>query len=493
MTLAARVNPADARRWAFGPLVVLLVASAAAAAPPAIPREFRGVWVASVANIDWPSKPGLSDADQKAELVAMFDQFRALNFNAIVLQVRPMCDSFYPSDLEPWSEFLTGTSGKAPGYDPLAFAVAEAHARGLELHAWFNPYRAASPAAKSEPAATHLIKTRPNLAKKYGKHHWLNPTHPDTRKHSLAVVADVVKRYDLDGIHLDDYFYPYPEKDAAGAEIPFPDDDTWAAYQQAGGKLGRDDWRRAAVNTFVEELYKQTKAAKPHVKVGISPFGIWRPGHPEGIAGFDQYAKLYADAKLWLNEGWVDYYTPQLYWPIKQEKQSYPKLLAWWAGENTHKRHLWPGNYSTKAAGTTAGWSVAELGDQITATRNQKGAGGNVHFSARPMLKSAKLTAALADIYPTPALVPASPWLGGAKPVRPTVVRAGDGARYLLSGDAETHLFAVQYRVDDKWTTRIVPADPATHAGAVTLPAETAEVVVTAISRTGVTGEAAGR
>jgi len=492
VTLAAWVSPTDVRRWAFGLIAVLLVAPAASAAPPAIPREFRGVWVATVANIDWPTKPGLSDADQQAELVAMFDRYRALNFNAIVLQVRPMCDAFYPSALEPWSEFLTGASGHAPGYDPLAFAVAEAHARGLELHAWFNPYRAASPAAKSGPAATHVIKTRPDLAKKYGKHYWLNPTHPDTRRHSLAVVADVVKRYDLDGIHLDDYFYPYPEKDAAGAEIPFPDDDTWKTYQEGGGKLGRDDWRREAVNLFVMELYQQTKAAKPHVKVGISPFGIWRPGHPEGIAGFDQHAKLYADAKLWLNKGWVDYYTPQLYWPIKQEKQSYPKLLAWWAGENTQHRHLWPGNYSTKAAGTTAGWSVGELADQIAATRHQKGAGGNVHFSARPMLRSDKLTAALAEVYAAPALVPASPWLGGATPGKPGVVR-GSGGEYELAGDAATHLFAVQSRVGDKWSTRFVPADPATHGGAVTFTADPAEVAVTPVGRTGAAGAAAVR
>jgi uncharacterized lipoprotein YddW (UPF0748 family) len=330
--------------------------------------EFRGAWVATVANIDWPSKPGLPAEQQKKELVAILDRCQAIHLNAVVFQVRPMCDALYESKLEPWSSFLTGEQGKSPGYDPLAFAIEEAHKRGLELHAWFNPYRAWSPAAKGEPAATHPVKTRPDLAKKYGKHYWLNPTSPAVQDHSLRVILDVVRRYGVDGVHMDDYFYPYPELDEAKQEIPFPDDDTWAAYQKAGGKLARDDWRRDAVNTFVKTLYTEVHTVKPRVLVGISPFGIWRPGHPEGIAGFDQYAKLYADARLWLREGWVDYFTPQLYWPIAQQKQSYPKLLAWWAGENPKGRHLWVGNSSSRHG-------PAELVAQVRLTRAQAGAG----------------------------------------------------------------------------------------------------------------------
>ena len=326
-------------------LALVAVSCVAADAPPPLAREFRGVWVATVSNIDWPSKPGLPAADQKAELVAILDKAVELRLNAVVFQVRPMADALYESKLEPWSEFLTGESGKNPGYDPLAFAVTEAHARGLELHAWFNPYRARHPSGKSPPTSDHITKRRPDLAKPYGTHHWMNPTHPEVMDHSLAVILDVVKRYDVDGVHIDDYFYPYKEKDAAGAIIPFPDDDTWAKYT---GKLTRDDWRRDAVNTFVARMYKDVKAAKAWVKVGNSPFGIWRPGHPTGIAGLDQYQELYADAKLWFNEGWVDYFSPQLYWPIAQEKQSFPKLLGWWVGENTHKRHLWPGLYTSR-------------------------------------------------------------------------------------------------------------------------------------------------
>ncbi len=384
---------------------VLIAQPSTAADPPAAKPEFRGVWVATVANIDWPSKKGLPAEQQKSELVAMFDKFRDLHFNAVVFQVRPMCDALYESKLEPWSEFLTGEQGKSPGYDPLAFAVAEAHKRGLELHAWFNPYRAWAPAAKGEPAANHLVKTRPDLAKKYGKHHWLNPTNPEVSKHSLAVILDVVRRYGVDGVHMDDYFYPYPEKDAAGAEIPFPDDDAWEAYRKAGGKLARADWRRDAVNRFVRDLYTQVHEAKPWVQVGVSPFGIWRPGHPEGIAGFDQYDKLYADARLWLAEGWVDYLSPQLYWPIRQEKQSFPKLLDWWAGQNAKHRHLWPGIYTSK-------YPPAEIVEQIELTRSGGKADGVIHFSAKSILENRRgIADELKKLYAEPAKVPDSPWL----------------------------------------------------------------------------------
>ena len=431
----------------------LLTPAFAAAAPPEPPREFRGVWVASVANIDWPSKPGLPADEQKKELVALLDRFAALHFNAVVLQVRPMADSLYESKLEPWSEFLTGTSGKSPGYDPLAFAVTEAHKRGLELHAWFNPYRARSPKSKGTLDPSHLVSRRPDLAKTYGKHSWLNPTSREVQDHSLAVIADVVKRYDIDGVHLDDYFYPYPELDAAKAEIPFPDDDTWAAYTAAGGKLARDDWRRDAVNTFVKRMYAETHAAKPWVKVGISPFGIWKPGHPEGISGFNQHGKLYADAKLWLNEGWVDYWTPQLYWPIAQEAQSYPKLLAWWAGENTKKRHLWPGNIPSRV-GAAKPWPASEIAEQIKLTR--KVAGGNVHFSAKPILANvAGIADEFAKVYATPALVPASPWLGDTKPAVPECgdVGATDPPTFCFAAPANC-VGVVQTRVGDTWATK---------------------------------------
>jgi uncharacterized lipoprotein YddW (UPF0748 family) len=385
-------------RLAVSPWLLTLLATPTLAAEPK--PEFRGVWVATVANIDWPSKPGLPVEEQKKELVALFNRCEKLHLNAVIFQVRPMCDALYESKLEPWSSFLTGKQGESPGYDPLKLAVEEAHKRGMELHAWFNPYRAWSPSAKGEPAANHLVKTRPDLAKQYGKHHWLIPTEPEVLKHSLAVVLDVVKRYDVDGVHMDDYFYPYPETDAAMRETPFPDDESWTAYEKTGGKLDRDDWRRDAVNRFVKALYEEVHKAKPWVKVGISPFGIWRLGNPPSVQGFDQYGKLYADARLWLNEGWVDYFTPQLYWAIGAEKQSYPKLLEWWANENTKGRHLWVGNNAGRH-------SPEEISNQVKLTREV--AGGNVWFSEKS-LRRAKAEA-LAELYAEKAKVPETPWL----------------------------------------------------------------------------------
>jgi uncharacterized lipoprotein YddW (UPF0748 family) len=481
------------RVLAVGAILALSPLRAPAAdGPPPLKREFRGVWVATVANIDWPSKPGLTTDKQKEELLAILDRAAELKFNAVVFQVRPMADALYESKLEPWSEYLTGTAGKSPGYDPLALAVKEAHARGLELHAWFNPYRARTPGAKSPATEDHITKRRPDLAKPYGTHYWMNPTHPDVQAHSLAVVLDVVKRYDVDGVHIDDYFYPYREKDADGNEIPFPDDDTWATYQKAGGKLARDDWRRDAVNQFVRRMYEGVKKAKPWVKVGISPFGIWRPGNPPGIAGLDQYAVLYADAKLWFNEGWVDYFSPQLYWPIAQEKQSFPKLLAWWRGENTKKRHLWPGLYTGRVTGQEKGWPAKEVVDQIELTRKEK-ADGAVHFSMKTLMRNPGGVAdEVRKAYAQPALVPESPWLAAGKPpARPAVTREVIDGRTVVRVTAEGARFVVvRAQVGEGWET-VVRGVTAAGPAAIRLGGKAGRVVVSALDRAGRESEAA--
>ena len=213
-------------------------------APPP-PREFRGAWIATVANIDWPSKPGLSTADQKIEFLNLLDRAAQLKFNAVFFQVRTVCDAFYASPTEPWSEYLTGRQGQAPFpfYDPLAFAIAEAHKRGLELHAWFNPFRAGHPESKSPPASNHITRTHPEFVWHYGSQTWLDPGEPAAQARALAVVLDVVKRYDVDGIVLDDYFYPYPETNSAGKTMDFPDTASWQKYGATSG-LNRDDWRR---------------------------------------------------------------------------------------------------------------------------------------------------------------------------------------------------------------------------------------------------------
>jgi uncharacterized lipoprotein YddW (UPF0748 family) len=374
--------------------------------------EFRGVWIASVSNIDWPSKKGLSTAEQKAELIAMLDKAAELKLNAVIFQVRPMCDALYVSDIEPWSEYLTGTMGKAPSplYDPLELAVLEAHARGLELHAWFNPYRARHSSATSPMPDEHIIKRRPDLTKRYGTHYWLNPTNQEVQDYTMRVVLDVVHRYDIDGVHIDDYFYPYPEKGTDGKVIPFPDDDTWKQYQATGGKLSRDDWRRNAVNRLIERMYREVKAAKPSVKVGISPFGIWRPGNPPETAGFDPYVEIYADSRLWLKEGWCDYLAPQLYWPLKQEKQSFTRLLAWWSEQNSKHRLLCPGLYTSRVTGKEKGWPASEVVEQIKLTRAQPGASGHIHFSMPTLMNNTGgIADALKSVYTEPAKVPPMP------------------------------------------------------------------------------------
>lgn len=414
------------------PLILLVYISSFAGAmpesdtPPQPLREFRAAWVATVNNIDWPSKRTLSTKEQKAELIAILDRAAHIHLNAIIFQVRPACDALYRSEIEPWSEYLTGSMGKAPSpaWDPLRFAVEEAHKRGLELHAWFNPYRAHHPTGTSPISDGHISRTHPQLVKKYGPYLWLDPGEPAVQEQTTRVIMDVVHRYDVDGIHLDDYFYPYKEKDSAGHYIDFPDDPSWQRYLKTGGTLNREDWRRDNVNRLIERLYKAIKKAKPWVKFGISPFGIWRPGNPAQIQGYDQYAMLYADARKWLAEGWVDYFTPQLYWRIKPPAQSYPVLLKWWVEQNAHHRHIWPGNYTSRVM--ESAWPAQEIVDQIALTRKQPGATGNVHFSMKALMgNQLELTWSATRKTPGPygydALIPASPWLSSKAPGKPSL------------------------------------------------------------------------
>lgn len=395
-----------------------------AAAPKAM-REFRGVWVATVGNIDWPSSKDLTSQQQQQELIAICDRAKEINLNAIVFQVRPSCDALYDSKLEPWSEYLTGQQGKPPEpyYDPLQMWVDECHKRGLELHCWFNPYRARAAAAKTDQAPTHIQKTHPEVVKEYGKNQlWLDPGEKLVQDHSLAVMMDVVKRYDIDGVHMDDYFYPYKEKGKDGKIMDFPDEPSWQKYLASGGKLSRDDWRRSNVDTLVQKLYRSIKKEKPWVKLGISPFGIWQPGYPPEVKSkFSQYGELYADAKKWINQGWVDYFTPQLYWRISSP-QPYPYLLQWWLKENTHNRYIWPGLYTSKISAEPNTFDVYEIINQITITRFLN-ANGNVHFSMRPFLSDKlginELLTGKDGVYAEPALVPPMAWLGTDVPGKP--------------------------------------------------------------------------
>ncbi|MFB3133947.1 MAG: glycoside hydrolase family 10 protein [Rhodothermales bacterium] len=477
--------------------VVFLIGCMAAHAPvsddltgmPTPEREFRGVWIATVANIDWPSAPGLPSDVQQAELVALFDRASALNLNTIILQVRPAADALYPSELEPWSEYLTGAMGQAPEpfYDPLAFAVEEAHKRGLELHAWFNPYRARHPTGQSPVAPQHISRRQPEVVKRYGEHLWLDPGAPAAEDHSVAVILDVVRRYDIDGVHLDDYFYPYQEKDAAGRNIPFPDQASWQRAVEAGETRSRDDWRRHNVDRLIERLYREIKREKPWVKFGLSPFGIWRPGHPQQIQGFDAYAKIYADSRKWLHNGWLDYFSPQLYWKIEEPNLSYPVLLDWWDQQNWKGRHLWPGNFTSRICRPDRGdWHPREILEQIRLTRARPGATGNIHFSMVCLMENRRQIAdqLAAEVYARPALVPASPWLGRTPPGPPTLALQHDAGPTLTMTPAQGEtvwLWIVRARFGDVWTTDIVPGRQTTYTFEAPIASAVPDVVTVSV------------
>ncbi len=454
--------------------------------PPAPTREFRGLWIATVANIDWPSDPGLPGDVQQKQLIAILDKAAALHFNAVILQVRPACDAIYPSTYEPWSEYLTGTMGQSPSpaYDPLAFAVTEAHKRGLELHAWFNPFRARHPSGKSPVAPNHISQTHPELVRTYGDMQWLDPGEPAAQDYSLNVIMDVVRRYDIDGVHLDDYFYPYKIKDANGNDVDFPDDVSWAKYQRSGGKLKRDDWRRQNVNGFIQHLYQSIKKEKPWVKFGVSPFGIWRPGNPPQIEGYDAYANLYADSRLWLQQGWVDYFAPQLYWKIEKQPQSFPVLLQWWEDQNILHRNLWPGLFTSLVGAAPTDWPADEISYQIRTVRGSAGATGTIHFSAKALMDN---RGGIADqlqngVYAEPALIPASPWLNDKAPGQPTVQKSPDTLSWTAAtGGEPVWQWVVQLRHAKTWATQILPIQTTQISAG-----DADAAAVSAISRTGI-------
>ncbi len=455
---------------------------------PKAAREFRAAWVATVANINWPSKRGLSPEEQKKEAIEMLDFLKAHHFNAVIFQVRPQADALYNSSLEPWSYYLSGVQGRAPEpyYDPLEFWVEAAHERGLELHVWLNPYRAHH-VAGGEVSESSVVKTKPELVVKLKEGYWwFDPSLKGTQDHGVQVVMDIVKRYDIDGVHFDDYFYPYP---SYNGNEDFPDSTSWKSYKAGGGKLTRGDWRRVSVNTFIKRLYKEIKSEKKHVKFGLSPFGIWRPGYPESVGGFDQYEVLYADAKLWLNKGWIDYFSPQLYWPINRIAQSYPVLLGWWSKENTKNRHLWPG---ISVGRDTSAVSVNETLSQIMISRGMLPASsGVVHWNVGSVAKNPNMAKALVEgPYRSDALVPPSGWLDNVAPAAPTVDvnQSNDKVdiKWHHSSESDVFRWVVYYQYGRNWSYRILNRGEHTlqmepHDGRSKLNA----VAVTAVDRTG--------
>jgi len=496
----------------------------AACQAPDVPREFRGVWVATVANMDWPSRPGLQPDSARLELTALLDHAVRTGLNAVVFQVRPAGDALYASRLEPWSEYLTGRQGTAPApmWDPLAFAVREAHARGLELHAWFNPYRAKDPSGKGALAASHFARRNPQYAKRYGRYTWFDPGEPAVRKRTVDVILDVVRRYDVDGIHLDDYFYPYPEV-RRRREIEFPDAASYRRYLNRGGKLERSDWRRENVDVLVDTLRREIARAKPWVKFGISPFGIWRPGEPESARGFDAFGKIYADARKWLKLAWVDYLVPQLYWGVEQDGQRFGELFRWWSAQNDSSRHVWPGLAAYKIGEGRAPWAADEILRQIDSTRaiarefatpsesssvsaagdasvapvpSDRSAPGTIHFQMKALRQDRdQVSSRLASgPYRSVALTPSMPWKGGAAPPTPpiavTASAAGDVLTIGSRTDATVRWWVIQGFVRGAWRTRVMDAAVDRIPLSALWPdqARSELIALRAVSRTGVEG-----
>ncbi|WP_127794285.1 glycoside hydrolase family 10 protein [Agromyces sp. LHK192] len=422
-------------------------------------RELRAMWISSVVNIDWPSKTGLSAADQQAEFLRWLDVAAQFNLNAVFVQVRPTADAFWPSPLEPWSQYLTGVQGQDPGYDPLAFIVDEAHRRNLELHAWYNPYRVSMQADPTKLVPEHPARVHPEWIWPYGGKLYFDPGLPEVQEHIQQAIMHSVEHYDLDGVHFDDYFYPYA---VAGQTIP--DAATYAAH--GAGFADIADWRRENVNTFVRSISERIKATKPWVKFGISPFGIWRNAatDPAGSAtsGSQSYDMQFADTRKWVVEGWLDYINPQIYWQFGLAVADYAALVPWWADvAEASGTHLYIGEALYKV---TSGvfTDPAELSNHLDFDRqvdaDRAPVHGNVYFSANhvPADPQGAMTLLRDRHYPTPAIVPAMPWLPETDvrtPVLAVVHRVDDGARVVwldaIRPDRRATSFAV-YRVEGR-------------------------------------------
>ncbi len=432
-------------------------------------REFRGAWIASVTNIDWPSKTGLSIDALKKELTDMLDAIKLANLNAIFFQVRPECDALYKSSIEPWSYWITGTQGIAPAgdFDPLKFAIEEAHKRGIELHAWLNPYRARQVSTYIR-SANHVTNLHPDWILKFGNLYILNPGLPQVRNYNVSVVVDIISKYDVDGIHFDDYFYPYPPD-----QISTQDAATFASYPRGFTNLG--DWRRDNVNIQMKAINDTIKAINPRIKFGISPFGIWKNGVPAwtgtdgynySIVGMDAYNVIYADPMAWLKQRSVDYLIPQLYWKIStninSNSQDYHKLMPWWADSaKQYGRHFYSGNIY-------GSYSLSELPNQLKANRNNSKTSGIVLFSAKHISgNTLSFTDSLKNKYfSTPALIPGMDWKDQVKPNPPVNLKydklanaRGDGLFWNAPSAAVDGDVASMYAVYKFSTSSVQPSD----------------------------------
>lgn len=445
---------------------------------PKVEREFRAVWIATVNNIDFPTKRNLSIEQQKAEIIQDLELAESLKMNAVIFQVRPMCDAIYESKIEPWSEFLTGEMGKSQAFDPLKFITEEAHRRGILVHAWFNPYRAYHPSAKTV-SANHISKRRPDLIRQYGNYLWLDPTDREVQAYSLSVVLDVVKRYDIDGVHFDDYFYPYPEKDKNGANIEFPDDANWQKYLKAKGKLSRNDWRRKNVNDFIESVGREIKRIKPEMLYGISPFGV----------ADVNFTELYADAEKWLKDGAVDYLVPQIYWKSDRPNREFALLLKSWESKNLKKRNVWAGIGTYKINVKQENINAQEIAGQILMTRQIQKTSGNIQFSFKSLKSDFDgIQKVLREnVYAKDAIIPPFPWIKTPKPLAPKVKISRDEklvrANWTEQGKKRAFWFIVYAKDKNGWNYSILPA--AQKSIALSADRKIEKIIVTSVDRLG--------
>jgi uncharacterized lipoprotein YddW (UPF0748 family) len=372
--------------------------------------QMRGSWVSTVANIDWPLQQGLTAKEQKSALLARLDEAVERRLNTVVFQVRPTADAMWPSPYEPWSEWLSGTQGEDPGWDPLGFAVREAHKRGLQLHAWFNPFRIRNDTHIEKLVADHPANKHPDWVVPYGGKIYYNPGIPEVRRFIQNAILDAVRKYEIDAVHFDDYFYPYP---VAGQV--FDDDATFARY--GGGFTDKAAWRRDNIDRLILELSRKIKRIRKHCQFGVSPFGVWRnkatdPTGSDTTAGVQTYDNLHADTRKWVQEGWLDYICPQVYWNIGFAAADYAKLVPWWAdvvagtGVNLY---IGEALYKVGTTGQPAAWfDPAELSRHLTFCQDYPQVKGNVYFSAKllPQDPLGAVTQVVADHYQRPAKPP---------------------------------------------------------------------------------------
>ena len=434
--------------------------------------EFRGAWIATLLNIDWPSKAGLTVAEQKAEFITLLDSLQGDGINAVIVQIRPAADAFFPSPYEPWSEYLNGVQGLAPApyYDPLKFMIAATHSRGMEFHAWINPYRAVFNIHTSSVAPDHITRTQPDWFVTYGDKKYFNPGIPAVMKYVTAIIKDIVTRYDVDAIHLDDYFYPY----RITGKI-FPDQATFVKY---GRGLSLDDWRRSNCDSIIKMIHDTILSVKPLIKFGISPFGVWRNADrdPEGSntkASQTDYDDLYADVLLWLKKGWIDYVAPQLYWEIGHSLCDYTTLLQWWGDHSFGKQvYIGHGIYHTTENVTPAWLNPNELPRQLTLLRENKNIQGSIFFSAGNLLGNPNgwEDSLRNNYYHEPALIPPMSWIDTVAPKKPALtLQRVDPTKFSLAisrvvaGETETVRNYVIYYSDNpaelgQHPVQIIPA-----------------------------------